>query len=179
MDFIVDGLANGRMVRILSVVDAFTRECLTLEADTSLGSGRVTRALDRLIEERGLPENVRSDNGPGFTSRRMLGWAESWLARRHTPTIRRFPCWRPATARPRPADYGRISAMTAPPATRWLTQCRPGDCLCAYRHPFAVHTDVHTHRLIFLSQKSSRGPLRVDTCQSAAAGLRIIGYILI
>jgi len=76
MDFIVDGLANGRMVRILSVVDAFTRECLALEADTSLGSGRVTRALDRLIEERGLPENVRSDNGPEFTSRRMLGWAE-------------------------------------------------------------------------------------------------------
>jgi putative transposase len=76
MDFIVDGLANGRMVRILSVVDAFTRECLVLEADTSLGSGRVTRALDQLIEERGQPENVRSDNGPEFTSRRMLGWAE-------------------------------------------------------------------------------------------------------
>ena len=76
MDFIVDGLANGRMVRILSVIDAFTRECLALEADTSLGSGRVTRTLDRLIEERGLPESVRSDNGPEFTSRRMLGWAE-------------------------------------------------------------------------------------------------------
>jgi len=43
MDFIVDGLANGRMVRILSVVDAFTRECLALEPDVSLGSGRVTR----------------------------------------------------------------------------------------------------------------------------------------
>ena len=76
MDFIVDGLANGRMVRILSVVDAFIRECLALEADTSLGSGRVTRVLDRLIEERGQPVSVRSDNGPEFTSRRMLGWAE-------------------------------------------------------------------------------------------------------
>lgn len=76
MDFIFDGLASGRMVRILSVVDAFTRECLALEADTSLGSGRVTRALDRLIEERGAPGNVRSDNGPEFTSRHMLGWAE-------------------------------------------------------------------------------------------------------
>jgi putative transposase len=75
-DFIVDGRANGRMVRILSVVDAFTRECLALEADTSLGSGRVTRALNRLIEERGLPESVRSDNGPEFASWRMLGWAE-------------------------------------------------------------------------------------------------------
>jgi len=76
MDFIVDGLATGRMVRILSVVDAYTRECLALEADTSLGSGRVTRVLERLIDERGRPENVRSDNGPEFTSRRMLGWAE-------------------------------------------------------------------------------------------------------
>ena len=45
MDFIVDGLATGRMVRILSVVDAYTRECLALEADTSLGSGCVTRGL--------------------------------------------------------------------------------------------------------------------------------------
>ena len=76
MDFIVDGLANGRMVRILSVVDVFTRECLALEADTCLGSGRVIRVLERLIEERGRPESLRSDNGPEFTSRRMLGWAE-------------------------------------------------------------------------------------------------------
>lgn len=76
MDFIVDGLASGRMIRILSVVDAFTRECLALEADTSLGSGRVTRVLEQLIEERGLPEGLRSDNGPEFTSRHMLGWAE-------------------------------------------------------------------------------------------------------
>ena len=64
MDFIVDGLANGRMVRILSVVDAYTRECLALVADTSLGSGRVTRVLERLIEERGRPESVRSDKWP-------------------------------------------------------------------------------------------------------------------
>jgi putative transposase len=78
MDFIVDGLATGRMVRILSVVDAYTRECLALEVDTSLGSGRVTRVLERLIEERGQPEALRSDNGPEFCSRRMLGWAEEF-----------------------------------------------------------------------------------------------------
>ena len=78
MDFIVDGLATGRMVRILSVVDVYTRECLALEADTSLGSGRVTRVLERLIGERGRPENLRSDNGPEFTSRRMLAWSEDW-----------------------------------------------------------------------------------------------------
>ena len=62
MDFIVDGLAAGRMVRILSVVDAYTRECLALEADTSLGSLRVTRVLERLIGEHGRPEHIRSDN---------------------------------------------------------------------------------------------------------------------
>ena len=73
MDFIVDGLANGRMVRILSVVDVFTRECLALEADTCLGSGRVTRVLERLIDERGLPEGLRSDNGPN--SPRGACWA--------------------------------------------------------------------------------------------------------
>ena len=78
MDFIVDGLATGRMVRILSVVDAYTRECLALEADTSLGSGRVTRVLERLIGKRGCPENVRADNGPEFTSRRMLAWSQDW-----------------------------------------------------------------------------------------------------
>ena len=76
IDFIVDGLASGRMVRILSVVDVYTRECLALEADTSLGSGRVIRVLERLMLERSAPENVRSDNGPEFTSRRMIGWAE-------------------------------------------------------------------------------------------------------
>lgn len=76
IDFIVDGLASGRMIRILSVVDAYTRECLALEADTSLGSGRVIRVLERLMIERGTPENLRSDNGPEFTSRRMIGWAE-------------------------------------------------------------------------------------------------------
>jgi len=78
MDFIVKGWANGRMVRILSVVDAFTRECLALEADTSLGSGRVTRALDRPIEDRrARPAGEHSlGQRPEFASRRMLGWAE-------------------------------------------------------------------------------------------------------
>ena len=81
MDFIVDGLATGRMLRILRVVDAYTRERLALEADTSMGSGRVTRVLEREIAEHGRPENLRSDNGPEFTSRRMLGWAADWEGR--------------------------------------------------------------------------------------------------
>lgn len=65
-----------RMLRIPSVVEVFTRECLALQASSSLGSGRVIRVLEWLIMERGAPENVRSDNGPEFTSRRMIGRAE-------------------------------------------------------------------------------------------------------
>jgi putative transposase len=90
MDFIVDGLANGRMIRILSVVDAFTRECLVLEADTSLGSGRVTRELDRLIERRGQPESVRSDNvltqeGKAGEKRRSLSLPHGMILRTTVP----------------------------------------------------------------------------------------------
>ena len=75
MDFIVDGLATGRMVRILSVVDAYTRECLAPEADTSLGSGRVTRVLERLIGERGPARKcaLRQRAGVHFTPDDRLG----------------------------------------------------------------------------------------------------------
>lgn len=75
MDFVSDAMASGRHVRILTVVDVFTRECLALETDTSIGSRRVTRVLDRLIAERGSPQRIRSDNGPEFTSRAYLAWS--------------------------------------------------------------------------------------------------------
>jgi transposase InsO family protein len=55
LDFACDALATGRGIRILAIVDAFTRECLTLEVDTSLSSQRVTRALEQVIEQRGKP----------------------------------------------------------------------------------------------------------------------------
>jgi putative transposase len=75
LDFVSDALASARPVRILTVVDVFTRECLALEADTSLGSLRVMRVLERIIAERGSPQRLRSDNGPEFTSRAFLAWA--------------------------------------------------------------------------------------------------------
>ncbi len=78
IDFASDVMASGRRLRVLSVVDAFTRQCHALEADTSFPSRRVTRVLDRAIERFGKPQTIRCDNGPEFTSRRMLGWAEDW-----------------------------------------------------------------------------------------------------
>ena len=60
---------------LLTVVDVFTRECLALETDTSLGSLRVIRVLEQIIAEHGAPQRIRSDNGPEFTSRAYLAWA--------------------------------------------------------------------------------------------------------
>jgi putative transposase len=76
VDFACDALATGRGIRILAILDAFTRECLTLEVDTGLSSQRVIRALEQAIEHRGLPESIRCDNGPELTSRHFLGWCE-------------------------------------------------------------------------------------------------------
>ncbi len=76
LDFVCDTLATGRGIRVLAVVDAFTRENLSLEVDTSLSSRRVTRSLEEVIEQRGKPEAIRCDNGPELTSRHFLSWCE-------------------------------------------------------------------------------------------------------
>jgi putative transposase len=56
LDFVHDALATGQAVRVLSVVDTFSRECLALETDTSFASERVTRILDAVMEQRGCPQ---------------------------------------------------------------------------------------------------------------------------
>lgn len=74
LDFVYDALATGRTLRVLSIVDNFTRECLALEVDTCFASQRVTRVLDGLIAQRGAPKALRMDNGPELTSRHFLAW---------------------------------------------------------------------------------------------------------
>lgn len=75
MDFVHDYLADGRRLRALNILDAFTRECLAIEVDTSLPSARVVRALDELVWQYGLPETLRVDNGPEFISCTLDRWA--------------------------------------------------------------------------------------------------------
>jgi putative transposase len=58
----------------LTMVDSFTRECPAIEVDTGISSRQVTRTLDRVIDERGLPRALRCDNGPEFTSRHFICW---------------------------------------------------------------------------------------------------------
>jgi len=74
LDFVHDAVECGRAIRVLSVVDAYTRECLALEVDTSFASRRVTRVLEAIIAERGQPSSIRCDNGSEFTSRHFLAW---------------------------------------------------------------------------------------------------------
>jgi putative transposase len=62
LDFVHDAVESGRAIRVLSVVDVYTRECLALEVDTSFASRRVTRVLEQIVAERGVPGAIRCDN---------------------------------------------------------------------------------------------------------------------
>ncbi len=74
-DFIFDRTAEGRVLKCLTVVDDATTEAVAIVPARALGGLPVTRALDRLAAERGLPTTLRTDNGPEFCSRAMLTWA--------------------------------------------------------------------------------------------------------
>jgi putative transposase len=84
LDFAHDVVAAGRTIRVLSVVDVYTRECLALEVDTSFASRRVTRVLKQIMERREKPLAIRCDNGPELTSRHFLAWCvEMQIELRH------------------------------------------------------------------------------------------------
>ena len=75
MDFTRDTLASGRKFRTLNLMDGYTREAPWVEVDTSLPGLRVVRVLQRVAEERGLPETIQVDNGPEFISQAVDQWA--------------------------------------------------------------------------------------------------------
>lgn len=75
-DFVQTRTKDGRAVRMLTVVDEFTRECLGIDVARSLTSDDVLERLAWLMATRGVPEHIRSDNGPEFTARAVRGWLE-------------------------------------------------------------------------------------------------------
>ncbi len=83
LDFLHDALVNGRKLRLLAIIDVYTRECLRIVTDTSLSGKRVVEVLSELIEERGLSGVIMSDNGTEFTSNTVLKWCHEkgveWL----------------------------------------------------------------------------------------------------
>lgn len=75
MDFMRDNLSDGRSIKLLSVVDEYTRKCFRIEVDTSINGVRVTRILNEIAKAQELPEIIIIDNGPEFISNALDAWA--------------------------------------------------------------------------------------------------------
>ncbi len=75
MDFLRDALYDGRAIRLLPIMDTYTKECFKIEVDTSIGGQRVVEILSQISSVHGLPENIVVDNGPEFVSNALDAWA--------------------------------------------------------------------------------------------------------
>ncbi len=75
-DFVMDRTRDGRTVRMLTVIDEYTRECLAIRVGRRIRSTDVIVALAELMVTRGVPEHIRSDNGPEFTAKAVRAWLE-------------------------------------------------------------------------------------------------------
>jgi len=73
-DFVMARTADGRSFRILAILDEYTRECLAILAKRRISSQDVIDQLFHLFVFRGIPEHIRSDNGPEFTSKEVRNW---------------------------------------------------------------------------------------------------------
>lgn len=76
-DFMSDALCRSVRFRTFNVLDDFNREVLAIEIDTSLPSKRLVRVFEQLKEQRGLPDVLRTDNGPEFLGQVFVEWCES------------------------------------------------------------------------------------------------------
>ena len=81
-DFLFDATAGGTKLKMLTVGDDFTRECLAVEVGTSMRSEAVIGVLARLVSLHGTPQYLRSDNGPEFIAHAV----RAWLAGQQTQT---------------------------------------------------------------------------------------------
>ncbi|MBE7458276.1 MAG: IS3 family transposase [Planctomycetia bacterium] len=76
-DFVSDQTCDGRTLKMLTIEDEYTRECLAIEVERSFTSREVIDTLRYLFEVRGVPGHVRSDNGPEFIARALRDWLQS------------------------------------------------------------------------------------------------------
>ena len=73
-DFVQERLHNGKKIRLLTVIDEFTRKCLKIKVGYNLKTNEVLEALAELFLSEGLPEFIRSDNGSEFTAKKIQDW---------------------------------------------------------------------------------------------------------
>ena len=83
VDFIFDALASGTSLKMLTVGDDFTRECLAIEVATSLPAAKVIATLRRLVGQQGAPKYVKSDNGPEFIAHALKAWLGAQQTQTH------------------------------------------------------------------------------------------------
>jgi len=77
MDFVFDRSADGRVIKCLTIVDDATHEAIGIVPERAIGGLLVTRTLEQLGAERGLPRTIRTDNGKEFCGRAMMAWAHA------------------------------------------------------------------------------------------------------
>jgi len=82
-DFMLDSTADGRALRILTIVDEFTRESLAIHVERSMPAVLVLEVLEKLFKVRGGPEYLRSDNGPEFVAKIVQAWLERMGTKTH------------------------------------------------------------------------------------------------
>lgn len=75
MDFMKDALSNSRKLKVLPILDEYTRKCFRIEADISINGVRVCRVLSEIGQQEGLPEIIIIDNGPEFIGKALDAWA--------------------------------------------------------------------------------------------------------
>jgi len=75
-DFVADRIEDGRKIRLLVVIDEFTRECLAIEVARSFTARQVVEVLRYLFAVRGAPKHIRSDNGPEFVAKEVCKWLD-------------------------------------------------------------------------------------------------------
>ena len=73
-DFVQTRTREGRALRMLTLIDEHTRECLAIDVGRRIKSDDVLHRLTHLFVERGVPAHIRSDNGPEFIAKKLLQW---------------------------------------------------------------------------------------------------------
>ena len=76
-DFVYDRLHNGKKIRMLTVIDEYTRKCLSIRVGSSIKSNDVLETLSTLFITEGVPDYIRSDNGSEFTAKALREWLQS------------------------------------------------------------------------------------------------------
>jgi putative transposase len=174
-DFTFDRCANGQVLKSLSIVDEWTRECLAIEVRSSLTAERVIEVLERLFEQYGAPQVLRSDNGPEFIARALRIW--TLLHHSETATIDPGKPWQNGSVESFHATFRREcldaeyfahlrEAKILIEQWRWEYNTQRPHSSLAYRSPAEVGTEARAA----MTSESNLIAVAVPVASSEAAG---------